>query len=383
MEYYLMRKDVILTLCNMTSDGQMISYSPKFREPEMMPLAYKAEPDYLKRWWKERHVPLRQGRVEEMLKRKGIYEPSDYMLRNLGLSLTDYYWMKPLESDLRWRDINLFDNEFRDNILTDDWADNEVKSPSYSPNSSLRGELEKTWAIRRGRRVLIKGNHGNSSAESINEIIASELHKAQGFDNYTEYKLLRIKGKPYDYGCFSSAFTDNNLELVSAHALITSKKKEPGDSNYEHLIKTAASHGMDADRFRADLEYQIMTDYIMTNIDRHMDNIGILRDAETLKFVRMAPIFDTGRAFATGFVTPYTKEEIDNIETNSFEQYENLLLGLVTDFGRVDTSRLPAKQRVQELMSKDSKERERNIDFKLRLYEEKIRRLDKRISERK
>lgn len=376
MEYYLMRKDEVLTLCDFTNNGQMIAYSERFREPELMPLGYRVYPDYLKRWWADRKIPLRQGRVEEMLKNKGMLDSSDYMLRNLGLSLTDYYWMKPIDSDLKWKDVNLYDNDFKDNILSDKWDGSAGRSFSYSPNSSLKGELEKTWAIRNGSRVLIKGNHGDSSAESINEVIACELHKKQGYDNYTEYKLLKIKGKPYDYGCYSKAFTNSELELVSAHAIITSRKKDRGVSNYEHLIKVAAENGINAEEFRRDLEYQILTDYLLTNVDRHMDNIGVLRDAKTLKYIRMAPIFDTGRAFATGFVTPYTEDEINNVEVNSFEHYERDLLELVRSRDILKTDKLPSDDKLAELLSKDSKTSKRLIDFKIRLYNEKVKRVE-------
>ena len=375
MEYYLMRKDEVLTLCELTDDGQMIAYSERFREPELMPLGYRISPDYLKRWWSDRRIPLSQGRVEEMLRDKGMLDSSEYMLKNLGLSLTDYYWMRPIDVDIKWKDVNFFDNDFKDNILSDKWKKSSVSTFSYSPNSSLRGELEKTWAIRNGNRVLIKGNHGDSSAESINEVIASEIHKKQGYDNYTDYKLLKIKGKSYDYGCYSKAFTSNALELVSAHAIITSQEKENNDSNYEHLIKVAAENGIDSEKFREDLEYQILTDYLLTNIDRHMDNIGVLRDAETLEFIRMAPIFDTGRAFATGFVTPYTDEEIDNVEVNSFEPYERDLLDLVRCRDVLKLKQLPSDDRIEELLSKDSKSGSRTIDFKIRLYREKIKRI--------
>ena len=377
MEYYLMRKDEVLTLCDFTNDGQMIAYSERFREPELMPLGYKIYPDYLKRWWSDRKTPLSQGRVEEMLRANGIFDSSDYMLRNLGLSLTDYYWMKPIDSDLKWKDVNLYDNDFKENILSNKWDDNSGRSFSYSPNSSLKGELEKTWAIRNGSRVLIKGNHGDSSAESINEVIACELHKNQGYDNYTEYKLLKIKDKPYDYGCYSKAFTNSNLELVSAHAIITSQKKPNGMSNYEHLIKTAGENGINTEEFRADLEYQILTDYLLTNIDRHMDNIGVLRDAKTLKFIRMAPIYDTGRAFACGFVTPYTDDEISNVEVNSFESYEQDLLKLVRKRDLLNADKLLQDERLVELLSKDSKASGRAIEIKIRLYNEKKKRVCK------
>ena len=375
MEYYLMRKDDVLTLCNFTNDGQMIAYSERFREPELMPLGYKTYPDYLKRWWSDRRIPLGQGKVEEMLRAKGIYDTSDYMLRNLGLSLTDYYWMKPIDSDLKWRDVNLYDNDFKDNILSDKWDLDSNPSFSYSPNSSLKGELEKTWDIRDGDRVLIKGNHGDSSAESINEVIASEVHKKQGYDNYTEYKLLKIKGKPYDYGCYSKAFTNNDVELVSAQAIITSEKKRNGASAFDQLIEVSAANGIDPVQFRKDLEYQILTDYLLTNVDRHMDNIGVLRDARTLKFIRMAPIFDTGRAFATGFVTPYTDDEINNIEVNSFKSHENELLDLVQDMNILNPDKFLSDDRLAKLLSKDSKASNRAIGFKIRLYDEKKKRL--------
>lgn len=357
------------------NDGQMIAYSERFREPELMPLGYKTYPDYLKRWWSDRRIPLGQGKVEEMLRAKGIYDTSDYMLRNLGLSLTDYYWMKPIDSDLKWRDVNLYDNDFKDNILSDKWDLDSNPSFSYSPNSSLKGELEKTWDIRNGDRVLIKGNHGDSSAESINEVIASEVHKKQGYDNYTEYKLLKIKGKPYDYGCYSKAFTNNDVELVSAQAIITSEKKRNGASAFDQLIEVSAANGIDPVQFRKDLEYQILTDYLLTNVDRHMDNIGVLRDARTLKFIRMAPIFDTGRAFATGFVTPYTDDEINNIEVNSFKSHENELLDLVQDMNILNPDKFLSDDRLAKLLSKDSKASNRAIDFKIRLYDEKKKRL--------
>ena len=376
MEYFLMRKDEVLTLCDFTNDGQMIAYSERFRVPELMPLGYRIYPDYLKKWWTDRKIPLRQGRVEEMLKSKGMLDSSDYMLRNLGLSLTDYYWMKPIDSDLKWKDVNLYDNDFKDNILSSKWDGSSGRSFSYSPNSSLKGELEKTWAIRNGNRVLIKGNHGDSSAESINEVIACELHKKQGYDNYTEYKLLKIKDKPYDYGCYSKAFTNNELELVSAHAIITSQKKDKSVSNYEHLIRVATENGINAEEFRRDLEYQILTDYLLTNVDRHMENIGVLRDAKTLKFIRMAPIFDTGRAFATGFVTPYTEDEINNVEVNSFEQYERDLLALVRSRDILKADELPSDDKLAELLSKDSKASKRLTHFKIRLYNEKVKRVE-------
>ncbi len=371
-----MRKDEVVTLCNLTGDGQMISWAERFRNPELAPLEHRASRDYLRRWWRNRQIPIRQGRLEQMLREKGLADSAEYLIRNLGLSLTDYYWMKPVDSGLRWAEVNLYENDFRENILRtidDSWS-REPKS--FTPNSSLRGELEKSWVIRNGKRCLIKGNHGRLSSESINEVIAAAFHRAQGYDNYTGYRLQKIKDRPYDYGCVSEAFTDSKRELISAHAILTSEESRPGECSYEKLIRIASEHGADGDRLRADLEYQILTDYLLSNPDRHMENIGILRDAESLKWIRMAPIFDTGRAFAAGSVVPYTEEEIEGIESNSFRRTEKELLKLVSDFGRVDLSKALSPKTIREQYQKDTKISAGRIDQIVRLYEKKMEALD-------
>ena len=369
MEYYLMRKDDLVTLCDISRDGQMISYAAKMRNPELSPLEYRVFPDHLKRWWQNRHVPLHQGRIEVMLREKGLFEPGEYLLKNLGLSLTDHYWVKPVGSHLRWQQVNLFENDFKENALSsisDGWS----KSPAvYTPNSSLKGELEKSWIIRKGKRILLKGNHGSSSFESLNEVFASEFHKEQGYDNYTPYRLIRIKDKDYNFGCCSEAFTSNDIELVSANALITSEKRPEGVSVYEHLIAIAENHGVDPVRLRKDLEYQILSDFVLSNTDRHMDNIGFLREAGTLKLIRMAPIFDTGRAFGGGGIVPYTDYEISEMPVNSFEHNERGLLKLVQDWSLIDTNRLPSAERIEALYQKDDKMPKSKIQSIVRLYE--------------
>lgn len=369
MEYYLMRKNRVITLCDLDEAGNMLDFSRKYREPELAPLGFAASEDHIIRWWRNRHIPLKQGRVAEMLQLKGFAEPSEYLLRNLGLSLTDYYWIRPIDSSLRWEDVNLFDNDFKENLLTGLSPGRSKNIASCTPNSTLRGELEKSWVIRNGRRLLIKGNSGRWSFESINEVIASEFHKAQGYNNHTKYDLIRIKGKPYDYGCRSEAFTDGQHELVSAYELLTSEPDDRNRSSYERLISIAVSHGLDEDSLRADLEYQIMSDYVLSNVDRHMDNIGFLRDADTLRLVRMAPIFDTGRAFGGSPVTPYTDEEIFGMEVNSFEKTERALLDLVTDRNVLDPSKLLPPERIRSLFEKDSRMRREQIDMIVRLYE--------------
>ncbi len=65
-------------------------------------------------------------------------------------------------------------------------------------------------------------------------------------------------------------------------------------STYEHFIHVCTAHGLSELEVRSFLEYQILTDFVLTNTERHLNNFGVLRNSRTLKFVRMAPIFDSG-----------------------------------------------------------------------------------------
>ncbi len=371
MNYLIMRKNNPITAAQFSEDGTMIRYAEQILHPELAPLQSKISSGWLRDWWKTHSIPISQGKVSEMLQNKGLLGPEDFLVKNLGLSLTDYYWIKPAVSDLTWEDVNLFDNSFRNNLLTNQPEADET--PGFTPNSSLQGQLEKTWAIaENGDRILIKGNRDNLSAESINEVIASELHRRQEYENYTPYSLMHIKEKSYDYCCYSRMFTSQQAELVSAYAVVTSEK-QPGDqSSYEHFIAVCGRHGMDTAQLRMNLEYQIMTDFILSNRDRHLSNISILRDADTLEFLRMAPIYDSGKSLFVGAEVPSSEKGMLSIRTQSFASSELKLLSYVTDRSLVDISKLPSPDYIREMYQLDSQADPERIERIVKGYEEKI-----------
>ena len=370
MRYFLMRKDEALIILDMSANGGIERYSREGLDNPQLPLQYRSNKnEWLSKWWMERSIPIGQGRVDQMLIEKGLLGPGEYLMKNLGLSLTDYYWIKPLESDFKWKDVNLYQNDFKENILVE--IDNSFKS--FTPNSSLQGQLEKSWQIRNGKRVLIKGNRDEYSCESMNEVFASLLHKKQGYDNYIPYSLLKIKNRRYDYGCKSELFTDLDHELVSAWAIITSKKKPSHLNSYEHFIEVCGEHGIDTIQLRRDLEYQIMTDYILSNRDRHMNNISVLRDAKTLKFIRMAPIYDTGKSMFVRRDLPMRYAELTDYEVNSFVKKETKLLGYVTDKNLVDVKKLPSADELFKLYTKDSRLSDARRNLVCEAYETKIK----------
>ena len=365
-----MRKNDVLTAIDISENGSINRVSDRVNNPELMPLAFRNDTSGgIKKWWNERSVPISQGRVRSMLEQRGIIEPGEFLVKNLGLSLTDYYWIKPVSSSLTWENVNLFENDFKENLMV---GIEDSLLNSYTPNSSLQGQLEKSWQIRDGKRVLIKGNTDETSFESLNEVFASLLHKKQGYDNYTDYRLIHIKGKPYTFGCFSNAFTDSSREFVSAWAIITSEKNRRGISDYEFFIAECSEMGADEAQIRKDLEYQIMTDYILSNRDRHMNNLGVIRDADTLKAVRLAPIFDTGKSLFVRRQLPAKYAALADGSINSFVKNEKRALSLVTDRSLVDVAALPKPDELYMLYSKDETITEERKTLVCEAYEKKV-----------
>ena len=85
----------------------------------------------------------------------------------MALSLSDHYWVKPVGSDLAWREVNYFDNDFSDDV-GDVLFGRSVQEGSIdlsSPDITSEGNLKKRWRIIDGQRCLIKGGSGESLQE--------------------------------------------------------------------------------------------------------------------------------------------------------------------------------------------------------------------------
>ncbi|MBR5136799.1 MAG: excisionase [Clostridia bacterium] len=324
----------------------------------LVPLGGKIDVAMLKKWWQRRAVPIGQGKIQRILERLGIATPQGYLVKNLGLSLTDHYWIKPIDMELGWKDINLFTNDFKDPVGDMQFGQLEenvldLQANTFSPSSSLQGELRKKWIISDGKRYLVKGNRGSNSQESLNEVVATLLHKKQGKHDYVAYTPIPY-GDSQQIFCTCESFTSDDLEFIPAIEIVESKKKDNSVSMYEHFIQMCVQHGLEDEEVRSFLEYQILSDFVMTNTDRHFNNFGVLRNTHTLEFVKMAPIFDSGNSMF--WQNPRTPEfdDLTKIEVNSFRGFEKQLIEYVKDKKCLDISKLPTEDEIREIYSQDS-----------------------------
>ena len=103
MQYYLMRKDTAFGVAEIDSAGEMLKNKIREDLADLAPLMNMSDPGWIRAWWQKRSIPLNQDGVTEMLRDNGYDGPAEYLTHNLGLSLTDYYWIKPVNSSLRWK----------------------------------------------------------------------------------------------------------------------------------------------------------------------------------------------------------------------------------------------------------------------------------------
>lgn len=248
----------------------------------------------LSNWYSSRAIPgLRQSldRIERALGCSVF----DALVRSMGVSLTDCYWFRPdgMES-LTWKDVNYHDNGFSEDLaaVIIHGADGPVVDFRL-PDLTTDGALQKGWVLLDGMPVLVKfgdfGDHAmGKNLLSANEVATYRIAQEMQIDcvEYFPLKIGNTEAVVSGCPCF---ITDPNSEFVSA-IQIGRKMNRVGSLSLYHTLS-----GMG---FRQELDEMLVFDHLIHNTDRHEKNFGFIRDAETLKIERFAPLFDNGSSFA-------------------------------------------------------------------------------------
>ena len=333
--YVLKHKDKDIAMIQMDNFTGRLEYILAVYLPEELPVGCSGDGSSLSRWWSLRAIPDSRKGLHQVLSRTGMETSQALLLHSYGLSLTDHYWLQPVDRELYWKELNFFENDFSEdlgNLLTDSKVNEEGDNGllKASPSASVNGDMKKKWVIRDGVRCLLKVNTNYYSQQAVNEVIAGRLHERLEWKNHVPYSLetIRIGGK--DYPCsLSPLFTSETKEFVSAYQLLMDYKIPNESSLYASLISKAVAMGLEEKKVCQQLEYTIMTDFILSNTDRHLNNMGFLWEPEQHRFTDMAPIFDTGNSlFYDQDVIPHGENLLD-IKVNSFCKRETDMLRYV------------------------------------------------------
>lgn len=310
----------------------------------------------LNEWWIQRSIPASRSGIREALEKMDISSTLMLLIRCYGLSLSDQYWICPEGSGLTWDKINFFDNDFSDDIGDVLFGTNKNKNALdfSSPDNTSDGNLKKRWKIIDGRRCLVKGGSNPFRQQPFNEVIAAGIMERLGIPHVT-YTVMWNKGAPYSV---CEDFVEGDTELVPAWRIIQTQKKSNSTSVYQHFVGCCQALGVKA--VVPFLDRMIVLDYIIANEDRHLNNFGLLRNAQTLEWCGFAPIYDSGSSLGYDKVAGQILGERE-VECKPFKKHHTQQLRLVSDFSWIDFDSLTD---VGELITRtlSSEEAEEYID---------------------
>ncbi|NBK97544.1 MAG: excisionase [Erysipelotrichia bacterium] len=298
-------------------------------------------------WWKERSIPASRSKIKDILDSLDMSSSLELLDKCMGLSLSDQYWIKNKDSKVTWEEVNFFTNDFSEDMgeLLLGQRDSSVNINLFSPDNSSDGNLRKKWKIINGDRCLIKSG-GIYNQEPYNEVVATKLYeRLLPKESYTSYTLLEENEQVYS--CCKTMVTPNE-ELVPAWYIDKVLKLKGSDSLYEHYLN--ACEKLSIPNARDNINKMIVCDFILGNYDRHYRNFGAIRNVNTLKWEKIAPIYDSGSSLCADVLTQQIKSY--QFDSKPFKKDCIQQLNLVNDYSWLDINKLKGfSEEVKEILS--------------------------------
>jgi hypothetical protein len=339
-KYVLKHKDVAVADIKLDEATGAISAIGNVYDEHHVPVGISVKKGRIDRaalneWWRGRAIPASRDGIKEALLELRLATTQKLLDKSLGLSLSDQYWICPQGSDASWRAFNFFDNDFSEdvgNVLLGKGGSSDAIS-LMSPDNTSDGWLKKKWAIIEGKRCLVKGGSGAIQQEPYNEVLASRIMDRLGIA-HVPYTLMMQEEYPYSV---CDNFITPQTELVTAWYVMQIKQKQNHVSVYQHYVDCCEVLGIQG--IVEALDRMIVIDYLIANEDRHQNNFGVVRHAETLEWIGAAPIYDSGSSLWFSKPTPLVSAT-GKITCKPFKQDHNEQIKLVTSFDWLDLSKL-------------------------------------------
>ena len=257
---------------------------------------------------------------------------------------------------MNWDDVNYFDNGFSGALglmtlegVPGSFSPPEGFAPSdIGPSSSSGGDLRKAWILRDGQRLLLKAGSAPFRQQPFNECVASALYERVMPDSdFVPYALESLRsGEPV---CACPCMVGRDECFVPAYEIRGMAKRRNDQSEWMFLNELYAHLGIEDGGLQ--LSRMFALDYILANSDRHLNNFGIIFDAESMRAKRGAPIFDTGNSLwfdkpALDFNVDFRYRPKPLIADRIRGMTPEDQLAVVDDFSWFDSTRLAGFEKV-------------------------------------
>lgn len=321
MEYILMNKNMpVMEVSKEEGETEFFSvgrrYNTDFSPLILQKSLNKSDDEFLailNQWYNDRAIPNDRDEKNRILEKFQIQRAGELLNMDYGLSLSDQYWLKPVDEDVDWEDINYFHNdydsrEFFDAVYGDGTFHslqiNSTESDKYrTPNNSLTGQLKKAWVKINGENWMFKGSNTTNGFEQINEVLASDICEVLEVP-HVEYTLKTIEDKRNNILMSACpCLIDDKTEMINAYEILYGEDLYGDERDLQRYIEILEEHHVP--NAREYVEKMFMLDYIILNEDRHMGNFAVIRNVENLVWERVCPIYDSGRSMCTNVTEGY------------------------------------------------------------------------------
>ena len=297
-EYILKHKNIPVLLFNLNEDFEL-SYMGEIFDKERLPFGSKyngnekAQYRQMSDWIENRGLPRGRSDLVYIQKDLKVRNSKELAFGSFVLNLSDQYWAHRKDSEMKWEDVNFFDNKFKEVISFDiNGVFKENSEILVAPDLTVDGSLRKKWVLKDDQRYLLKSSRYDEKQEPFNEVIAYKIMKEFGIE-CVEYALVRNERDNMPLS-ICRCMVNRDTEFVPAQFVKDMEQKE-SRNDYERYIDICEKYGIkDA---KKKLDEMIAIDYIIGNTDRHTGNFGIIRNADTLEWLKTVPIFDNGNSF--------------------------------------------------------------------------------------
>ena len=196
-------------------------------------------------------------------------------------------------SSLNWSKVNPFKNKINEkiSIIALDGGQLNDCDEFRSVEFNTAGSYAKRWKNEGNKIQFIKKSREHWSDvtgnEAFSEYYVSQIENALGLKEGTEYinyGVEEYKNNTYINTC--ECFTAENYGFIPI-ALLVERFGTDLPSMYKLYKKMNQEYlfGM-----------MLVVDALTLNNDRHLGNLGVIIDNQTLKIIKMAPIFDNNLA---------------------------------------------------------------------------------------
>ena len=310
-EYILKHKEIPVLLFKLNEDFELSETGQVF-DKKRLPFGMKydgnekAQYKQMSDWIENRGLPRGRSDLVYIQKDMNVKNSKELSFGSYALNLTDQYWAHKSDVELSWKNLNFFDNNFEDFIDFDINGVFNIKNKiPVTPNLTVDGSLRKKWIKNDGEKYLLKSSRYDESQEPFNKVIASKIMEEFGI-KHIEYGLTSSEKNKIPLSV-CKCMVDRDTEFITAQFVKDTELKQDRN-DYNRLIDICKKHGINNVKER--LDEMIAIDYIIGNTDRHTGNFGIIREANTLDWIEMVPIFDNGNSFC------HDLKNIDDIKRN-------------------------------------------------------------------